>query len=213
VAIEGIVTAVEPQRRRSSDRLNVFVDGRYAFSLQRDLAGLIRVGEPISNLRSAELLLEDEQARAMEAALGFLAYRPRSEREVRDRLTRREFPEPIVESVIARLKKLRYLDDEAFAQYWIEQRQMHRPSGSRLLRLELQRKGVDRDTAVDALDQLEQEADSVEAACRAAAKRATALRAADEREFAQKLGQFLVRRGFDYETARAATRRLWEQRQ
>jgi regulatory protein len=211
--MEGIVTAIEPQRRPSSDRVNVFVDGRYAFSLQRDLAALVRIGEPISELRSAELLLEDEQARALEAALVFLAYRPRSEREVRDRLQRKEFPEPIVEGVIARLCKLGYVDDEAFARYWVEQRQTHRPRGSRLLRLELQRKGVARDTTVEVLDQLEQEDDPVAAACRAAEKKASSLRLTDEREFLQKVGQFLLRRGFDYETARTAARRLWAERQ
>jgi regulatory protein len=211
--MEGIVTAIEPQRRRGGARVNVFVDGRYAFSLERDLAELVRVGEPISDLRSAELLLEDEQARALEAALVFLSYRPRSEREVRDRLRRKEVPEPILEAVIARLRQLRYLDDEAFARYWVEQRQSHRPRGSRLLRLELGRKGIARETSVEVLDQLDQDEDPVAAACRAAEKRARALRLAEEREFTQKIGQFLLRRGFDYETARAAARRLWIERQ
>ena len=104
--MEGIITAVEPQARRGGARVNVFVDGRYAFSLQRDLADLVRVGEPISELKTAELLVEDEQARALEAGLAFLAYRPRSEREVRDRLKRKEVPEPVVEAVIERLRSL-----------------------------------------------------------------------------------------------------------
>src|SRR5436189_1608215 len=100
--MEGIVTAVEPQRQRGGRRVNVFVDGRYAFSLERDLADLVRVGQPLSELKTAELLLEDEKARAFEAALAFLSYRPRSEREVRDRLTQKQVPAPITEAVIER---------------------------------------------------------------------------------------------------------------
>src|SRR5215208_3659752 len=139
--MNGVITAIEPQRRPKSRRLNVFVDGRYAFSLDEDLAPMVRVGQPLSELKTAELLLQDEQARAFEAAAGFLSYRPRSEREVRDRLKKREFPEPTIERVIERLKSLKLLDDDAFARYWVEQRQSHRPRGGRLLSLELRRKG------------------------------------------------------------------------
>src|SRR5918912_4056375 len=117
--VEGIVTAVEPQRRKGGRRVNVFVDGRYAFSLERDLASLVRVGQPISELKSAQLLLEDERARAFEAALAFLAPRPRSEREIRDRLARSDVPEQVVEVTLERLRHLKLVDDEAFARYWI----------------------------------------------------------------------------------------------
>jgi regulatory protein len=211
--MEGIVTAIEPQRRRGGRRVNVFVDGRYAFSLERDLANLVRVGQPVSDLKSAELLLEDEQARAFEGALAFLSYRPRSEREVRERLQKKDVPPPILESVIERLRRLRLVDDQEFARYWVEQRQTHRPRGVRLLRQELRQKGVDADTTTDVLEQSEEAEDPVEAACRAAQRKAAALRSSDSREFQQKLGQFLLRRGFDYATAGAACRRLWEQRE
>lgn len=204
----GLITAVEPQRRARSRRLNVFVDGRYAFSLDRDLADLVRVGQPLSDLKTAELLLQDEQARAFEAAAAFLSYRPRSEREVRDRLRKKEFPEPSIERVIERLKHLRLVNDDDFARYWLEQRQAHRPSGSRLLRLELRRKGVEHDTAEQTVADSERDEDPVEAACRAAARKAQSLHSLDDREFERRLGQFLVRRGFDYETARSACRRL-----
>ena len=208
---EGLVTAVEPQRRRGGRRVNVFVDGRYAFSLERDLADLVRVGQPISELKTAELLLKDEQARAFEAALAFLSHRPRSERELRDRLLKKDVPEPMLEAVVERLKQLRLLDDQDFARYWVEQRQTHRPRGARLLRQELRRKGVDSDTASEIIEAAEDDEDSVDAACRAAARKAFALRALDERTFEQKVGQFLVRRGFDYETVRSACRRLREE--
>ena len=207
----GLVTAVEPQRRPRSRRVNVFVDGRYAFSLAEDLVGLVRVGQPISELKTAELLLKDEQARAFEAAAVFLSYRPRSEREVRDRLRKKDFPEPAIEATVERLKRLRLLDDEAFARYWIEQRQTHRPRGARLLRLELRQKGIAADTTMEAVETSAEEEDPVDAACRAAERKAHSLRSLDDREFAQKLGQFLVRRGFDYETARTACRRLREE--
>lgn len=209
--MEGIVTAIQSQERRGGRRVNVFIDGRYAFSLERDLADLVRVGQPISELKTAELLLQDEQARAYEAALAFLSYRPRSEREVRDRLRKKDVPEPIVDSVVERLMRLRLVDDQDFAHYWVEQRQTHRPRGARLLRLELQRKGIAAETTSEVLEQSDQQEVPAEAAYRAAQRKAHSLRLLDEREFQQKLGQFLLRRGFDYESARTACRRLWEE--
>ena len=206
--MDGLVTAIEPQQRRGGKRVNVFVDGRYAFSLAEDLVDLVRVGQPISELKTAELLLKDEQARAFEAAAVFLSYRPRSEREVRDRLRKKDFPEPVIEATVERLKHLRLLDDEEFARYWIEQRQTHRPRGARLLRLELRQKGIAADTTTEAVETSAEEEDPVDAACRAAERKAHSLRNLDDREFAQKLSQFLVRRGFDYEAARTACRRL-----
>jgi regulatory protein len=209
--MEGIVTAVEPQQRRGGRRVNVFVDGRYAFSLERDLADLVRVGQPIAELKTAELLLKDEQARAFEAAVAFLAHRPRSEREIRDRLAKKDVPEPIAEAVVERLRQLKLVDDQDFARYWVEQRQTHRPRGSRLLRQELRLKGVATDTADEVLEAADADEDPAEAAYRAALKKAQSLRALDQRTFVQRLGQFLLRRGFDYETARSATRRLWSE--
>ena len=207
--MEGTVTAVQPQARRGSRRVNVFVDGRYAFSLQRELADLIQVGQPLSELKSAELLLEDEKARAMEAALGFLSYRPRSEREVRDRLARGQVPPAIVQSTIERLARLGYVNDEDFARFWVEQRQTHRPRGARLLRRELQRKGIATEISGGAIREVEDSEDPSDSAYRASLRKARSLRTLDEAEFQRRLGQFLLRRGFDYESAKGVCRRLW----
>jgi regulatory protein len=209
--MERIVTAIEPQDRRGGRRVNVFVDGRYAFSLERDVASVVRLGEPISELQTVELLRDDEQARALEAALAFLSYRPRSEHEVRQRLLKKNVPEPVIDIVIERLKSSRLVEDGEFARYWIEQRQAHRPRGARLLRQELRQKGLDSDIVGEALASSSEVQDPVDAAYRAGQRKTRSLRTVEERTFREKMGMFLLRRGFDYETARAACRRLWEE--
>jgi regulatory protein len=148
---------------------------------------------------------------AFELALGFLAYRPRSEREVRERLDKKSVPAAVVDRVVERLRALRLLDDRQFASYWVEQRQTHRPRGARLLRLELQRKGIGADVIAEALEQLVQAEDPIEAALRAGERKARGLRSLSEADFQSKLGQFLLRRGFDYRTAGKVTRRLWSE--
>ncbi|MBA2448472.1 MAG: RecX family transcriptional regulator [Chloroflexi bacterium] len=206
--LEGVVTAVEPQRRRGGKRCNVFLDGRYAFSLESEVAVGLRVGEPLSEAQRAELLSKDQAARCYDAALRFLAARPRSEQEVRRRLAEHGHPGELIDRAIEKLREYRLLDDTAFAQFWIEQRQTHRPRGARLLKLELRQKGLTSEQAGEALAELGDEAES---AYQAAAKRARTLRGLDERTFRQRLGAFLQRRGFDYEVSAVAVKRLWNE--
>jgi regulatory protein len=203
------VSAIEAQERQGGKRSNVYLDGRYAFSLTTELAIMerLRVGEVLSGERYAELVVNDQQARALDAALHFLGPRPRSEREIRDRLARGEYVPQVVDRVVARLRELKLLDDAAFAAYWVDQRATHKPRGSRLLKQELRQKGVAQDVVAEALP----EDDDEDGAYRAAQRKAVSLRALDERTFRQRLGAFLQRRGYGYETVRTVTARLWSE--
>jgi regulatory protein len=206
--MDGLITAIEPQARRGGKRSNVFVEGRYAFSLSTELAATLHVGDSIAAAETDRLLNEDQRLRVYDAALRFLAVRPRSEREIRDRLARHEFAPQIVDGVIERLRQLDLVDDAAFAEYWIEQRQAHRPRGGRLLKHELRLKGVNVDVVTAALPADE---DEEVGAYQAAQRKATSLRLLDERTFRQRLGAFLQRRGFSYETSRTVVKRLWNE--
>ncbi|MCC7370867.1 MAG: RecX family transcriptional regulator [Chloroflexi bacterium] len=198
------ITAIEQQERRGGQRSNVFLDGRYAFSLSTELAITLHVGESVSETRHAELVMQDQHVRAYDAALHFLGSRPRSEREIRDRLARHEYDRHVVDKVIERLRRIKLVDDAAFAAYWVEQRATHRPRGARLLKQELRQKGVSQDVVAEALPE-----DDDEGAYRAAERKAISMRALDERTFKQRLGGFLQRRGYGYETVRRVVGRLW----
>ena len=204
----GVVSAIEQQERRGGRRSNVYLDGRYAFSLTTELAiQELHVGDAISDERYAALVLKDQQGRCFDAALRFLGARPRSEREIRDRLARHEFDVTVVDRVIERLRRINLVDDAAFAAYWVEQRATHRPRGSRLLKQELRQKGVSHDVLAEALSSDDDEA----GAYRAAQRKATSLRTFDERTFKQRLGSFLQRRGYGYETIKPVVNRLWQE--
>ena len=113
----------------------------------------------------------------------------------------------MADATVQQLRQHHLLDDAAFARYWIEQRQTFRPRGARLLRAELARLGVE---AAVAREAAATETDSAaEDAYRAAARRASQLAGADERAFRTRLGQFLARRGFDWDTIGRVVERLW----
>ena len=85
------------------------------------------------------------------AALRLLAYRARSEKEVRDRLGKR-FSATEVDVVIKKLKDWNFLDDTQFAKQYIESRSRSRPRSRRLIQLELKRKGIVTDYELLATD-------------------------------------------------------------
>ena len=88
----------------------------------------------------------------MEAAAAFLAVRPRSVKETRQRLRGLGYPVALCDGVVDRLIEVGYLDDHAFATAWVESRDRARPRGQLALRRELQLKGVPNDTIAAVLD-------------------------------------------------------------
>jgi regulatory protein len=145
----------------------------------------------------------------LDAALRFLSHRQRSEREVRRRLVEKGHDSDRIDRVVQRLKELDLVDDREFADYWLTERQLHKPRGERALRAELFQKGVPREVVDEALAAGER--NELDDAYRAAEKRAAQLSALDEAGFRQRLGQFLLRRGFDWETVTPVVDRLWRE--
>lgn len=144
-----------------------------------------------------ELLALDESARAVDAALQFLGYRPRSEYEVRQRLRRKGFPEPAIEHAVQQLLDWGYLNDRQFAEFWLSNRLEHSPRGERALIQELRRKGVDVETAREALG--EQEVDEQAAALELARKRLPSLANLDRQTRDRRMAGFLQRRGYNWD--------------
>ncbi|RLC58712.1 MAG: RecX family transcriptional regulator [Chloroflexi bacterium] len=199
------VTAIErPPRKR---RYNVRIDGARVIPLSREVlaAANLRVGQEVDDSRVAELEAAEARHTAMASALRLLSYRQRSEREMRDALRSKGIPEAIAGETLDRLRELRLLDDQAFAEAWTESRQRHRPRGRRMLLAELAQKGVERELAQASVAEIDEEADAL----RAGRKRSQTLRGREFREFRRRLGDFLARRGFGYDVCEATIKQLW----
>jgi len=199
----GRVTALRPTKR-DPDRIAVDLDGSFAFALPATLVAdeRIDVGDLLDGDRVSSLLAADQASRATEAALIFLGYRPRSEKEVRDRLRRGGFEQDAIEHAVARLHEWRYLDDADFARRWVENHTTHRPRGRRLLQQELRHKGIDGEIARDAID--DAELDETGAAEALARRRLPAYAADEPAAIRRRLGAYLARRGYGYDIIRTA---------
>jgi regulatory protein len=180
--------------------------------IRRGRRGRVLGESPSGAAAPGEAGLPGEEYRAaLDAAVRFLANRPRSEHEIRRRLARTAVPDDVVKRVLGQLRRWNLVDDAAFARYWAEQRHTFRPRGPRLLKAELRQHGVAADLAATTAEQAA--ATAGQDAYRVAARRAEQLASQrlDERTFRTRLAQLLARRGFDWDTIGPVVDRLWRE--
>jgi regulatory protein len=126
---------------------------------------------------------------------------------VRRNLAEKETSDVVIDAALERLKTMGYLDDRAFTNFWIENRQTFKPLSQRALRYELRQKGVSKEIIDEALGDMADD----EAAYVAAQSQVRRLRGATVQVFRQKLGVFLQRRGFSHHTAHDVINQLIEE--
>lgn len=199
------ITAIENQPRKR--RYEVRIDHVLLVTLSPEVFATanLRAGQELTLERIAALEQMQATHFAMSSAMRLLAYRPRSEKEMRTALQRRGVKPELLAETMARLRAVRLLDDGEFARSYVDQRDRTSPRGRRLLRAELRSKGVTPQTAEEPLTAV----DEPDAAYRAAAKRARTLAKLPYPDFQRRLGDFLLRRGFGYDTSRDTVKRLW----
>jgi regulatory protein len=193
------ITALTKQKK-SGQRVNLFLDGEFAFGLLALTAANLRVGQQLSAAELEALRRDDAVNMAQERALSLLERRPRSKAEIRQRLLRAGFAAEAVEAALARLERVGLVDDAAFARYWVEQRLSFHPRSRRALRYELLREGVGREIIDQALSQVE-DGDVAAALLR---QYLAKTKEADAQKRSQAAFTLLRSRGFDYQVIKEA---------
>ena len=199
------ITALRFQKR-NDNRVNVYLDGEFAFGLAAIEATRLKVGQVLSEEDIARLKKLDEVERAYERGLNFLSYRPRSETEVRRNLGNKEVDPETIERVIERLTRAGLLDDLAFARYWLKNRAQFNPRGARALRHELWQKGVNSSI----IDHVLEDFDEGSAARQVAETGASRLSHLPPQDFCRKLKGYMARRGFSYGIIRPLVQEMME---
>jgi regulatory protein len=200
------ITALKVQQRNPR-RVNVYLDGEFAFGLERVAAAWLKIGQELSDEKIAQLQTEDEGEKAYQQALNLLSYRPRSEAEVRKKLEQRGVAESMIAEVLERLRRSGLVDDARFARDWAENRSEFRPRSRRALTIEMRQRGLDNESISQAVADLDDE----QLAYQAALKHSRKLTGLDWQVYRQKLAGFLARRGFNYEVIAPVVRRLWDE--
>lgn len=204
------ITSISAQLR-DKDRVNVSVDGKYRFSLDVfQLVDLgIKIGKEYTEEEIASLEEESRFGKLYMRALEYCLMRPHSQRELKDYLyrktrdtrtkdgaVRKGVSVALTERVFERLQTKGYIDDEKFAAYWIENRNLRKGSSKRKLSAELGAKGVDRSIIERYLGETDRD-DMTELQKIIDKKRP---RYDDE----QKFMSYLARQGFSYDDIKTA---------
>jgi len=201
------ITAIQVQKK-NPNRVNICLDDEFAFGLSRIVAAWLSVGQVLSDEKIAALQTEDAREVAYQKAMRFLGYRARSVQEVRDNLQKHGIPEHVIEEVLKRLQETNLLNDQEFAQAWVENRNTFRPRSRRALAMELRHKGLDDEVVQDVLDT---NVDENVLALEAAHKYLRKVQKLEWPDFRQKLGNFLGRRGFSYGVIAPVLRQVWSE--
>ncbi len=148
---------------------------------------------------------ETEYERLLGAAIRFVSFRPRSEKELRDfcakTLKRHHTTAPLViDQVMSRLTELEYVNDRTFVEWWVGQRTAFRPKGKRIIMSELGAKGVAKPVVDEYFAAMGDNRDEKALAQQAAEKKLALWHALPPLTRKQKLYDFLSRRGFDSDT-------------
>ena len=200
------ITGIEVQKK-TPNRVNIYLDGEFAFGLSRIVAAWLKVGQELEEAKIERLQVEEARERAFQQAMLFLSYRARSESEIRQNLRKHEIPEEVIEQTLERLRQDGLANDGQFARAWVENRSVFRPRSRRMLAMELKQKGLEEEAVASALQDVNDEALAYEAA----QKRAPRFKDLEWIEFRRKLSEFLARRGFPYSVIAPVTTRIWNE--
>jgi regulatory protein len=205
------ITTLQTQAT-NTERINIFVDGHFLMGANALIVlqmGL-QVGQELTEGQLEQLRNEETLQQAVDRALNYLSFRPRSRQEVRNYLRRKNTPPELIDTVLSRLDRLDLVNDRTFANFWVETREQFSPKGAHALKSELRQKGVQREIVDELIDD-EQDEDR---AWRAAQKKAQSLfhqPDLDYPTFYRRLGSFLQRRGFGYDVTSRTVKKLWEE--
>ena len=140
-----------------------------------------------------------DKSLAKEKALKLLELRPRSERELKQKLRLKGFTEKIIFEVTSDLKKVDLINDEKFAETWASIRLANKPMGKFLLKQELFRKGIKKELIEDVIKKSFEDEKEIDLATKLLEKRKKLFQNLEDKKVQKKLSNFLLRRGFSYD--------------
>lgn len=193
----SIVTSITQQKNK--DRANVYLDGKFGFGIDLDNLVLLhlKVDQELSEEEVAEIVKKSEFQKVLDKLIRFAMVRPRSRREIGDYFKRKKVHESLQDGLIKKLEHFEILDDAKFAGWWVEQRTTFRPKPKKVLKLELIKKGIDKDIIDGVLEGTE--VDEAKMAKELIEKKIHRWKNLKESVRRQKISRYLAGRGFSWD--------------
>lgn len=194
------ITEITPQIK-DKRRCNIYLDGRFycGLTLETAMRYRLKTGMKVEREFLAKIQLESEKNTALDKALTHISASQKTEREIREYLGEKGYLQDVCDYVLEKMRSYGFVDDAAYAQNYAENAVKRK--GKRLIELELKRKGVDEQSIAQATDELQGE----EETAKKIAEKYMRGKPTDM-QTKQKTYRYLLSKGFDYDTAKAALR-------
>ncbi len=201
--------------RKDEKYVSVYFDDGQRLILSEDTfynSGL-RKGDEISEDRFSFFIEQNILYHIKQRALSFLSRRFHSERELLLKLKSKSYDERLIKLVLNELKEKSFIDDQIFANYFVEEKFKKKSWGKNKIRAALFSKGVSGSIIDETLALFDSHQDQNEAAFLLAKKKYENLksREPDERKLKQKIISFLLSRGFEFEITSEAVNKIIKQ--
>ena len=193
------ISSIEKQKKEG--RYNIFLDGEFAFGAYKETVfnfGL-RVNDELDEKKIVEIKSYDEINFGKKVAYRFLNYKPHSEKEVITKLKEKKISQQSINTILDSLKSLNFLDDKKYAKMYIEEKLEHKPEGRRLLEIKLNRKGLDKETVQNIMEENYSEETEIIKIEDLLLRYKKKVRAKTLSEKKQKCYRYLLSKGFAYD--------------
>lgn len=208
-------------QKNNPKRVSLSVDGKFLIGMTAELAVSLKlkVGMELNQDQVNDLVLNSLKEILLDSAYFFLSVRPRSQREIENRLKEKlakiklktkeinldsQKSEKLISDVILKLKSLGFINDEDFIKWWVSQRQEFRGKSLRAIKVELSLKGVEDKLITEVLKNYDASANDHGMAIELLTKRLPRWEGLPIAVKKDKMYRFLLQRGFEYETIKTA---------
>lgn len=199
--------------RRERNKYEIFIDDKPGLRVSESTlakSGLY-TGKALDERAIEQIVQADSRERAHQAAVNFISYRPRSSKEIVDKLVRKGFSHELALEVVDQLKELDLLNDLQFARMFVRDKLLGKPMGRAMLRRKLLEKGITFQLSERVLKEYVTEENEQDAAKSLAVRKMKISRsrfsALDPLAKQKRLIDYLLSRGFSqdiaYKTARS----------
>ena len=194
------ITAITPQAKDKT-RCSIYVDGRFycGLTIETTVKNRLKVGQSVSAEYLSEIQLESEKRTALDKALTHLTATQKTEREIRDFLTKKGYLPAIAEYVLEKLRGYNFVNDGEYAKAYVTAKSSKK--GERLIRMELRAKGIADADAADALAEIDEETQISSA--KAVLEKYMRGKTADAPTL-QKAYRHLLSKGYSFDVAKSA---------
>lgn len=202
------ITKIEYQKK-NKERFNIYIDDEYGFAV--DISILIKYslkkGMELDDALIDEILLSEEEISVYNYGISVLSRYFKSEYELRLKMKNKGFNPQLIDNAISILKEHKYLDDERYCEMFINDKINISKHGVRKIKEALYYKGIDKEIIEEKIKSISAESEE-ERALLLGEKKLLNIKENDNRKKMAKLSNYLLGKGFEYETVNRALRKL-----